>query len=233
MSDDDIIKALEEAEDEVARIEAEIMRPPVVKSALSDFLPLSLASLSLQCRSISLMDLVNTSLITQNLPTTWAQNEARYTIAVPPTSTPTEGHTIAPIRTLRSGAALATSAPAVSNNWKRSLLSSAGVSKPLAFAWGEALSLRCSADSNGSTVAVPSDALRFLPLIDPQFEEYAALNTVFNLNLRDIQVPSCSRHKFFFTKPSYSADFVVGHAFCSEQQRLLRFTSGSIGRFGS
>jgi hypothetical protein len=216
MSDDEITRELVEAEDELARIEAEITGHAAVKSTSFEFRPLSIASLSLQCRSMSLMELVNTSLNTHNMPSTWAQNEARSATAVPRiVNSPIQSFRSAQHRSFSYGARPATVAPVVSNQWKRCLLTSVGISKPLAVAWGEALSSCFSADTSGLAFAVPSHVLRFLPLIDPQFEEYATLDTVLKFDFRDFQVSLCTLHQLFFTNISSSADVVCGHAYRS------------------
>jgi hypothetical protein len=227
------MRTLAEVEDELARIESEIRASPTVECAVSEARPLSLASLSLQCRSMSLNDLVNTGLNTQNLPSTWAQNEARSVAAVgPASSSPMHSDRHAQLRSVRSTAARTPFAPVASNRWKRSLLSFAGMTKPLAVAWSEALSLGCSADAPCRSVAVPSHALRFLPLIDSQFEGYATLDAAVNFSLRDIQVTSHARHRPLLTEPCCLAVAVCGHPCRAQQQSLLRAASGAFSRFG-
>ena len=197
MNDDDIAKALAEAEDEVARIEAEIMGPPPptpsIEPAAAVVRPLSLASLSLQCKSMGLIDVVNISLNTHNLPTTWAQNEARSMMAAPPTSNfPIQSNAGAQHRTVTARAAVRK----VSNSWKRCLFEAAGVRTPLAVMWSDALSQcadRASDDSSGM-VAVSSGLLQFLPLIDPQLGDNVARDFIVHLSPVDLQVHG-SRHK--------------------------------------
>ena len=191
MNDDDIAKALAEAEDEVARIEAEIMGPPPptpsIEPAAAVVRPLSLASLSLQCKSMGLIDVVNISLNTHNLPTTWAQNEARSMMAAPPTSNfPIQSNAGAQHRTVTARAAVRK----VSNSWKRCLFEAAGVRTPLAVMWSDALSQcadRASDDWSGM-VAVSSGLLQFLPLIDPQLGDNVKRDFVVHLSPVDLQV---------------------------------------------
>ena len=189
MNDDDIAKALAEAEDEVARIEAEIMGPPPptpsIEPAAAVVRPLSLASLSLQCKSMGLIDVVNISLNTHNLPTTWAQNEARSMMAAPPTSNfPIQSNAGAQHRTVTARAAVRK----VSNSWKRCLFEAAGVRTPLAVMWSDALYAGRASDDSSHMVPVSSVMLQFLPLIDPQLADYASHNFVVNLSLGHLQV---------------------------------------------
>jgi hypothetical protein len=197
MDSDDITRVLEEVEEEVARIEAEIMGPPAISGDPSGFRPLSLASLSFQCKSTPLRDLLNISLNTHNMPTTWAQNEARS--AAPRNSNAlNQSGGAAQHRPFGPAAAPVKVAPAVSNHWKRCLFSSVGMTKPLALMWSEALSSGISADAVGCTVAVPGDLLRFLPLIDPQFDGYATANIAVNFNIGDLQVVFPPRACYLF-----------------------------------
>jgi hypothetical protein len=190
MNEDEIEKALEEAEDEVARIEAEIMGPPPPPFEISEISaaiarPLSLASLSLQCKSLALIDVTVNSLNARNLPAIWAQNEARSMIAPPPTSIP-----FIPIQS-DSGAqhralSAAPTARKVSNSWKRCLFEAAGIRTPLAAMWHDALCAGRACDDSSRMVPVTSVMLQFLPLIDPQLADYASQD--FNLSLGQLQV---------------------------------------------
>ena len=195
MNEDEIEKALEEAEDEVARIEAEIMGPPPPPFEISEFSaaiarPLSLASLSLQCKSLALIDVTVNSLNARNLPAIWAQNEARSMIAPPPTSIPfipIQSDSGAQHRALSAAAATAT-ARKVSNSWKRCLFEAAGIRTPLAAMWHDALCAGRVSDDSSRMVPVSSVMLQFLPLIDPQLADYASHNFVVNLSLGQLQV---------------------------------------------
>lgn len=190
MNDDDIASALEEVEHELANIEAEITAPTPVTSSATVFQPISLASLSLQCKSMTLIDVVNVSLNSRNRPTSWAQNKARssHVTAPPPTCNfPMQaGASVQHHASSVAATALGrVSIRNASNSWKRCLFAAAGITKPLATAWLDALH---AADTAYVTCPVPSSLLRFLPLIDPLFADYATRDFVVHVSRRDLQV---------------------------------------------
>jgi hypothetical protein len=190
MNDDDITSALEEVEHELASIEAEITGPAPATSSAAVFQTISLASLSLQCRSMTLIDVVNVSLNSRNLPTAWAQNEARcghVTTPLPACNVPMHAsasvhHHASVVAATAAGRVITRNA---SNSWKRCLFAAAGFAKPLATAWLDALH---AADTAYDTCHVPSSLLRFLPLIDPLFADYATRDFVVHVSTRDLQV---------------------------------------------
>jgi hypothetical protein len=192
MNDDDVVRALEEVEHELANIEAEITGPtgtPATRSA-AVFQSISLASLSLQCRSMTLIDVVNVSLNSRNMPTSWAQNEARCghaTSPLPACNLPM--HASASVHHHDSAAAVTAPGRVInrnaSNSWKRCLFAAGGFEKPLATAWLDVLH---AADTAHDTCYVPSSVLRFLPLIDPLLADYAARDVVVHVSRRDLQV---------------------------------------------
>lgn len=195
MDDDDIIKALQQVEYEVAKLEAELMDSPppvaVQTQTATVFQPLSLASLSLQCKSMTLMDAANIGFNFRNLPATWAQNEAVCATVSPPAySAPLQSISslqhaaIAPARTVPRS---------VSSSWKRCLFAAAGITSPLAAMWLHVLSAS-DASADRATIPVPSALLRFLPLIDPQFADCATRDCEVNVSQGDLQVPSAALH---------------------------------------
>jgi hypothetical protein len=205
MSDDDVAQALQLAEQEVARIEAEVMGSATV--AVAAAAPLSLASLSVQCKSMALTDAVNIGLSARNAPTAWAQSEACATNLAAFASKMPPPPNLDPHRNAMSAPAAAKVGSRFSNSWKRSLLAAAAATgPPLAAAWSDAISSGSAAESLDCDVSVPSSLLRFLPLIDARFAEYethdvAVLFSRYRLQVRfcDCTVQTCT------PQPCYSA----------------------------
>jgi hypothetical protein len=238
MNDDDIIQALHEVEREVADIEAELTSAPSPTVAQTQsaavFQPPSLASLSLQCKSISLIDVVNVGLNFRHLPAAWAQNEAlcgmvpphAYNVPLQPNSSLQHGVIIQP--------AAAAVAPArvfprsVSSSWKRCLFAAAGITRPLADMWLDAFA---ASDSSADRTMVPvrSALLRFLPLIDPQFADCATRDFEVNFCQSDLQVPSAALLHHSPVKPSLTDD-LCDHVVRSEQQCFVCVAPASGSR---
>ena len=203
MSDDDIDKALQDVEYEVAKIEAEITASstPALQNNAAVLQPPSLANLSLQCKSMTLMDVVNISLNSQNLPTAWAQNAARCAAAHGPSM---QSNAIAD-RACSAAAparAVARKPNCMSTSWKRCLFAAAGISTPLATMWLHALqaSSASSAHTTAHNITVSSALLRFLPRIDPQFADCATRDFVVDMSQGQLQVRpphiTLTRHAF-------------------------------------
>jgi hypothetical protein len=191
MNDDEIAQALEQAEEEVARIEAEIIGSATVPIAAAAAAPLSLASLSVQCKSMALVHAVNIGLNARNAPTAWAQNEASCMdfAALAPKLPPPPN--LIPHRDLLSAPAAATATKVgsrFSNSWKRSLLAAASLGRPLAAAWSDAISSGSAADKSDRAVSVPCALLRFLPLIDAQFADYGTRDDAVSFSHGGVQV---------------------------------------------
>jgi hypothetical protein len=150
--------------------------------------PLSLASLSRQCRSMALSDVVNISLVAPTLPAAWAQNTARFTLAAPPPSGASIELECGSRHRAAAVEATASAAPNVSNTWRRRLLEAAGIKQPLSLIWREALLLGSGTAATSSTVPVPGAVLQFLPLIDLQFGVDLSRNLMLNFNSAHLQV---------------------------------------------
>ncbi len=194
MSDDDIDKALQYVENDGAKIEAEITasepcsRTPALQSNAAVLQPPSLANLSLQCKRMTLMDVVNISLNSQNLPTAWAQNAACCAAHGP--STQSNAISDRAYSAAAPARAVARRPHCTSTSWKRCLFAAAGISTPLATLWLHALASR-SASAPRTTVhniAVSSALLRFLPRIDPQFADCATRDFVVDMSQLQLQV---------------------------------------------
>lgn len=204
MSDDDVAQALQLAEEEVARIEAEIMGSDTV--AVAAAAPLSLASLSVQCKSMALTDAVNIGLSARNAPTAWAQSEACATNLAALASKMLPPPNLDPHRNALSAPAAAKVGSRFSNSWKRSVLAAAATGPPLAAAWSDAISSGSAAESLDRDVSVPSSLLRFLPLIDAQFAEYETRDVAVSFSRYSLQVRCCDCTVQTCTpQPCYSA----------------------------
>jgi hypothetical protein len=237
MSDDDVAQALQLAEEEVARIEAEIMGSATVAvAAAAAAAPLSLASLSVQCKSMALTHAVNIGLNARNASTAWAQSEACSTnfaaLASKMPPSPNLDHhrnsLSAPAAANRNSLSAPAAAKVVSrfsNSWKRSLLAAAATGPPLAAAWSDAISSGSAGESLDRDVSVTSSLLRFLPLIDAAFAEYGTRDVSVSFSRCGLQVLCHAAIAPPPPPPHTHAVVVCNHTLRAQHLRHLRFVA--------
>ena len=226
MSDDDVAQALQLAEEEVARIEAEIMGSATVAvAAAAAAAPLSLASLSVQCKSMALTHAVNIGLNARNASTAWAQSEACSTNFAALASKMPPSPNLDHHRNSLSAPAAAKVVSRFSNSWKRSLLAAAATGPPLAAAWSDAISSGSAGESLDRDVSVTSSLLRFLPLIDAAFAEYGTRDVSVSFSRCGLQVLCHAAIAPPPPPPHTHAVVVCNHTLRAQHLRHLRFVA--------